>query len=378
MSGTDLLLVIAVSAAIAAAVGFVAWLLLRRFAWAPIVVHLVTVVVAAVASVVGGVLVATQAMYLSDHDAQIALAIAVTSGVVAILTASILGAEIARAARVLRSAAEDLGRGIPVESRPLPIGEFRAVLDELAASDARIRAAREEVERQEQARRELVTRVAHDLRVPLAGIRAQAEALQDGLAPDPDRYLARIASQVDRLDALVADLFAVSQIDAGTLHLRTERLSLADVASDAVAELRGLADGAGVRLDLDVASDASPTVDGDALQLGRAVANLLANALQHTPAGGRIAVTVDGEGDEVRLAVADSGPGFAPEELAHAFEAGWRGSSARSPHRLDVTGGAGLGLAIVRGIARAHGGDASATNAPAGGAVLALTLPRSA
>ncbi|RXZ39662.1 hypothetical protein ESO86_17850, partial [Agromyces binzhouensis] len=163
MSGTDLLLVVAVSAAIAAGVGFIAWLLLRRFAWAPIVVHLVTVVVAAVASVVGGVLVATQAMYLSDHDAQIALAIAVTSGVVAILTASILGAEIARAARVLRSAAEDLGRGVPVESRPVPIGEFRAVLDELAASDARIRAAREEVERQEQARRELVTRVAHDL-----------------------------------------------------------------------------------------------------------------------------------------------------------------------------------------------------------------------
>ncbi|MGR2752467.1 sensor histidine kinase [Agromyces arachidis] len=376
MSGTDLLLVIAVSAAIAAGVGFLAWLLLRRFAWAPIVVHLVTVVVAAVASVVGGVLVATQAMYLSDHDAQIALAIAVTSGVVAILTASILGAEIARAARVLRSAAEDLGRGVPVESRPVPIGEFRAVLDELAASDARIRAAREEVERQEQARRELVTRVAHDLRVPLAGIRAQAEALQDGLAPDPDRYLARIASQVDRLDALVADLFAVSQIDAGALRLRTERLSLADVASDAVSELRGLADGAGVRLDLVVSPDASSTVEGDALQLGRAVANLLANALQHTPAGGRIAVTVDGGGDEVRLAVADTGPGFAEEDLAHAFEAGWRGSSARSPHRLDVTGGAGLGLAIVRGIARAHGGDASASNAPEGGAVLAVTLPR--
>ncbi|RXZ37210.1 sensor histidine kinase, partial [Agromyces binzhouensis] len=156
------------------------------------------------------------------------------------------------------------------------------------------------------ARRELVTRVAHDLRVPLAGIRAQAEALQDGLAPDPDRYLARIASQVDRLDALVADLFAVSQIDAGTLHLRTERLSLADVASDAVSELRGLADGAGVRLDLVVSPDASSTVEGDALQLGRAVANLLANALQHTPSGGRIEVTVDGEGDAVLL-TADAG-----------------------------------------------------------------------
>ncbi|GAA2030976.1 HAMP domain-containing sensor histidine kinase [Agromyces tropicus] len=376
MSGTDLLLVVAVSAAIAAAVGFVAWLLLRRFAWAPIVVHLVTVVVAAVASVVGGVLVATQAMYLSDHDAQIALVIAVTSGVVAILTASILGAEIARAARVLRAAAEDLGRGVPVESRPLPIGEFRAVLDELAASDARIRAAREEVERQEQARRELVTRVAHDLRVPLAGIRAQAEALQDGLAPDPDRYLARIGSQVDRLDALVADLFAVSQIDAGSLRLRTDRLSLADVASDAVAELRGLADGAGVALEF--AASGAATVDGDAVQLGRAVTNLLANALQHTPSGGRIAVAVDELDGHVRLTVADGGPGFARDDLEHAFEAGWRGSDARSPHRLDVSGGAGLGLAIVRGIARAHGGDAAAANAPDGGAVLTVTLPRAA
>ncbi|WP_353828740.1 sensor histidine kinase [Agromyces sp. SYSU T0242] len=375
MSGGDLLLVIGVSAAIAAAVGFAAWLLLRSFAWAPIVVHLVTVVVAAVASVVGGVLVATQAMYLSDHDAQIALAIAVTSGVVAILTASILGTEIARAARVLRSAAEDLGRGVPVERRPLPIGEFRSVLDELAGSDARLRAAREEVERQEQARRELVTRVAHDLRVPLAGIRAQAEALQDGLAPDPDRYLARIGSQVDRLDALVADLFAVSQIDAGSLRLRTDRLSLADIASDAVAELRQLADGAGVTLEF--VANGSATVDGDAVQLGRAVTNLLANALQHTPAGGgiRVAVNGDGSGGDVRLTVADAGPGFAPDELEHAFEAGWRGSDARSPHRLDVTGGAGLGLAIVRGIARAHGGEASAANGRDGGAVLTVTLP---
>ncbi|UIP57286.1 sensor histidine kinase [Agromyces marinus] len=373
MTGTDLVLVIAVSAGIAAIVGLAAWLLLRRFAWAPIVVHLVTVVVAAVASVVGGVLVATQAMYLSDHDAQIALVIAVTSGAVAILTASILGAEIARAARVLRSAAEDLGRGVPVVRRPLPIGEFRAVLDELAASDVRIRTAREELERQEQARRELVTRVAHDLRVPLAGIRAQAEALQDGLAPDPDRYLERIAAQVDRLDALVADLFAVSQIDAGTLRLRTERVSMADVASDAVSELRGLAGGAGVSLEF--TASAAGTVDGDAVQLGRVVTNLLANAMQHTPAGGRIAVAVAEDDGRVRLEVVDGGPGFAVDDLPHAFEAGWRGSDARSPHRLDVTGGAGLGLAIVRGIARAHSGDATVANAAGGGALVTVILP---
>jgi signal transduction histidine kinase len=373
MSTTELLTVIAVSAGIAAIVGFAAWLLLRRFARASITVHLVTVVVAAVAAVVGGVMVATQAMYLSDRDARIALVIAVTSGAVAVVTASLLGLEIARAARVLRAAAEGLGRGVPVERQPLPVGEFRAVLDELAASDARLRAARDEIERQEHARRELVTRIAHDLRVPLAGIRAQAEALQDGLAPDPDRYLAQIGAQVDRVDALVADLFAVSQIDAGTLRLRRERVSLADVASDAVAELRGLADGAGVTFEF--AATGAGTVDGDAVQLGRAVTNLLANALQHTPGGGRVAVAVDELDGDVRLTVADGGPGFPAADLEHAFEAGWRGSDARSPHRLDLTGGAGLGLAIVRGIARAHGGDATAANAAGAGAVLTLTLP---
>jgi signal transduction histidine kinase len=376
MSGSELLTVIGVSAGIAGIVGFAAWLLLRRFARAPITVHLVTVVVAAVASVVGGVMVATQAMYLSDRDARIALVIAVTSGAVAVVTASLLGLEIARAARVLRGAAEGLGRGVPVERQPVAVGEFRAVLDELAASDARLRAARDEIDRQEHARRELVTRIAHDLRVPLAGIRAQAEALQDGLAPDPDRYLAQIGAQVDRVDALVADLFAVSQIDAGTLRLRRERVSLADVASDAVAELRGLADGAGVTFEF--AATGAGTVDGDAVQLGRAVTNLLANALQHTPGGGRVAVSVDEVDRDVRLTVADGGPGFPAADLEHAFEAGWRGSDARSPHRLDLTGGAGLGLAIVRGIARAHGGDASAANAAGAGAVLTLTLPAAA
>lgn len=375
MTATELLTVVGVSAGIAAIVGFAAWLLLRRFARAPITVHLVTVVVAAVASVVGGVMIATQAMYLTDRDARIALVIAITSGAVAVVTASLLGLEIARAARVLRGAAEGLGRGVPVERQALPVGEFRAVLDELAASDARLRAARDEIDRQEHARRELVTRIAHDLRVPLAGIRAQAEALQDGLAPDPDRYLAQISAQVDRVDALVADLFAVSQIDAGTLSLRRERIALADVASDTVADLRQLAASAGVTLELEVRDPG--VVEADAVQAGRAAANLVANALQHAASGGRVVVTTDAAGPAggAVLTVEDDGPGFADGDLAHAFEAGWRGTEARSPHALDVTGGAGLGLAIVRGIARAHGGDATAENRPGGGARLTLTLP---
>lgn len=373
MTGVDLVLVIALSATIAAVVGAAAWLVLRSIARAPIVVHLVTVVVAAVAAVVGGVLVAAQAMYLSEHDARITIAIAVTSGIVAVITASILGSRISRSARALRAAAEDLGHGVPVQTRPLPVREFRDVLDQLAASDTQLRAARDAIARQERAKSDLVTRIAHDLRVPLAGIRAQAEALQDGLAPEPDRYLAQIAAQVDRVDALVSDLFAVSQIDAGTLAPRRERVSLADLASDAAADLRTLADTAGIRLDV-TAADAG-VVDADAGQLTRAIANLLANALQHVPAGGHVLVTVRTDGDRVRVGVEDDGPGFAPGEAMQAFEAGWRGSAARSPHRVDLTGGAGLGLAIARGIARAHGGDATAGNRPQGGARVEIEVP---
>ena len=373
MTGADLLLVIALSAAIAAAVGTAAWVVLRSIARAPIVVHLVTMVVAAVAAVVGGVLVAAQAMYLSEHDARITIVIAVTSGTVAVITASILGSLISRSARALRAAAEDLGHDVPVQARPLPVKEFRDVLDQLAATDIRLRAARDAISRQEHARNDLVTRIAHDLRVPLAGIRAQAEALQDGLAPEPDRYLAQITAQVDRVDALVSDLFAVSQIDAGTLVPRREHVSLADLASDAAADLRTLADAAGIRLDV-AAADAG-VVDADAGQLTRAIANLLANALQHVHPGGHVLVTVGTDGDQVRVGVEDDGPGFATGEAMRAFEAGWRGSAARSPHSVDLTGGAGLGLAIARGIARAHGGDATATNRPQGGARVEIELP---
>lgn len=376
MSGETLLLVVASSAAIAAVVGVAAWILLRLMTRAPIMVHLVTVAAAAVSAVVGGILVASNAMYLSETDVQLALAIALTSGAVAILVAVLLGGRVARAAGVLRRAAADLGNGVPVRTAGetgLAIGEFRAVLDELAASDVRLRAARSEIERQEKARQDLVVRITHDLRVPLAGIRAQAEALQDGVAPDPDRFLTRIVGQVDRVDRLVDDLFAVSRLDAGALALRLEPTSLGDLASDVAADVRAVADAAGVSLTVDILRDA--VVDVDPLQLGRAIANLVANALQHTPGGSGVRVVVEAGRAQARVAVHDEGPGIPDGDAEQLFAAGWRGTAARSPHAVDITAGAGLGLAIARGIARAHGGDVSAVNAPCGGAVFTLAIP---
>ncbi|AZC13194.1 HAMP domain-containing sensor histidine kinase [Microbacterium sp. ABRD28] len=377
MTAPDLLIVVASSAGIAAAVGIAAWALLRFFAGARIIVHVITVVVAAVAAVVGGVLVAAQAMYLSETDVQLALAIAVTSGLVAIVVAVLLGARISRAAGALGDAARDLGAGIAVssaEATTLPVAEFRAVLRELAASDARLREARDEVERQAVARQELVVRIAHDLRVPLAGIRAQAEALQDGLAPDPDRYLAQIAAQVDRVNRLVDDLFAVSRIDAGALALRRQPTSLGDLASDVAANVRAVAEAARIELAVDVAADA--TVEVDPSEFGRAIANVIANALQHAPAGGHVGVRVDAGGDTARVTVTDDGPGIAPGDVEYLFDPGWRGTTARSPHALDLGGGAGLGLAIARGVARAHGGDVTTVALPGRrGAAFVVEIP---
>ncbi|ODT12200.1 MAG: hypothetical protein ABS61_00160 [Microbacterium sp. SCN 70-18] len=376
MSGETLLLVVASSAAIAAVVGVAAWILLRLMTRAPIMVHLVTVAAAAVSAVVGGILIASNAMYLSETDVQLALAIALSSGAVAILVAVLLGGRVARAAGILRSAAADLGNGVPIQTAAetgLSIGEFRAVLDELAASDARLRAARSEIERQERARQDLVVRITHDLRVPLAGIRAQAEALQDGVAPDPDRFLTRIVGQVDRVDRLVDDLFAVSRLDAGALALRLEPTSLGDLASDVVADVRAVADAAAIELTVDIRRDAVAEVDP--LQLGRALANLVANALQHTPEGSGVRVVVDADRARARIAVEDGGPGIREDDSEHLFSAGWRGTEARSPHAVDITAGAGLGLAIARGIARAHGGDVTAANTPSGGAVFTLEVP---
>lgn len=375
MTVADVLFVVACAAGVAAVVGAVAWALLRIFAGAKLMVHVITLVAAAVLAVVGGVLVAAQAMYLSETDVQLAIAIAITSGVVAIAVAVLLGARVSRAAGTLRDAARNVGVGQPLaaSTSALPIGEFRDVMAELAATDARLRSAAEKIHRQQTARQELVVRIAHDLRLPLAGIRAQAEALQDGLAADPDRFLSQIVGQVDRVNRLVDDLFAISRIDAGELTLRRQPVSLGDLASDTAADMRAIADAHRIGLDVEVHTDA--TVSADPLELGRAIGNLVANALQHTTAGGRIVLRVDSAAERAEVSVADDGDGIAAADLGRLFDAGWRGTTARSPHTVDISGGAGLGLAIARGIARAHGGDVTAANLPGAGAIFTISVP---
>ncbi|HEY0500168.1 MAG TPA: HAMP domain-containing sensor histidine kinase [Kutzneria sp.] len=212
----------------------------------------------------------------------------------------------------------------------------------------------------EASRRELVAWISHDLRTPLAGIRAMAEALSDGVVSAPNDvagYASRISTEAQRLSGMVDDLFELSKITAGALRLTMSAVPLRDVISEAVAAEGPVAARKGVRLEAN--ADAWPVVLGSDPELARVIRNLLSNAIRHTPADGTVAVHVDAENDHAVVRVDDACGGIPANELDRVFDVAFRGSSARTP---SGDGGAGLGLAIARGLVEAHRGEIAAHN----------------
>lgn len=375
MTAGDYGQVIATSAAVALAVGVIALVLLRLTRRAPLFVHVVVIVAAAVAAVGGGIAVTASAMYISDDDTRVALAVTATSGVVSLIMAAVLAMGLARDARGLGRDARMLGAGEQVTPRQRSTAELHAVQNELVDSSERLLAARDASERAEQARRDLVERIAHDLLAPLASIRAIAETLEDGMSAEPERHARQLGSHVTRLTALIGDLFALSRIDAGSLTITPERVSLSDLASDVVADYAPLA--AHHEVTLRVVDGPGVTADVDPREFSRALTNVLINAIEHSPAGASVTVGVDtvgGDEERARVTVRDHGPGVDADDLPKLGVAGWRATSARSTPRVGIAGGAGLGLAITHAIVTAHGGEVVATNAEPGLAV-SLLLP---
>jgi signal transduction histidine kinase len=217
----------------------------------------------------------------------------------------------------------------------------------------------------EASRRELVAWISHDLRTPLAGIRAMAEALSDGVVCTPDdlaAYAGRIRRETERLSDMVDDLFELSRITAGALQLQLSAVPLHDVVSEAVAAQAPVAARRGVRV---LASAATwPVVRGSDPELARVVRNLLANAIRHTPASGTVVVGAGVSDGEAWLRVDDACGGIPEADLSRLFEVAFRGSKARTPGPgdRDVDPGAGLGLAIARGLVEAHSGRIAARN----------------
>jgi signal transduction histidine kinase len=216
-------------------------------------------------------------------------------------------------------------------------------------------------------RRELAAWISHDLRTPLTGLRLMAEALEDGMVADPSVYYARIRIEVERLNAMVGDLFELSRIQAGVLPLALSLMSVYDLVDDALGGADLLAREHGVRLIGEVKDPLPIEVDGRAMT--RVVANLLVNAIHRTPADGTVAVAAQREADTVVLSVTDGCGGIPADDLPRVFDTGWRGTSAPA-----TPAGAGLGLAIVRGIVEAHSGWTAVHNV-LGGCRFEVVLP---
>lgn len=369
----DALQIVLTAAGAAALSGVLAAVILRLARRAPLIVHVVVIVVAAVLAVAGGIVLTANAMYISETDTVVALTVTAVSGVVAVAVAALLARTLSQDARTLARDARDLGHGLAVVRTPVCTTELDGVQREIVGSSERLLVARDAADAAELARRELVTRIAHDLLTPAASIRAIAEVLEDGMSAEPERHARQLGAHVARLHALVGDLLELSRIDAGGVPLERERVAVADLVSDLVADHGTLARTHEVELVL--ASSAAAVVELDARQFSRALVNVLVNAIEHSPEGGRVEIAVVDDVDAVMVTVRDHGPGIAADDLPHVFEPGWRASAARSAPRVEGAGGAGLGLAITRAVMLAHGGSATARAAQPG-TVLELRLPR--
>jgi signal transduction histidine kinase len=291
-----------------------------------------------------------------------------------LLVAWQMGRYVVRPLEALSRAARRVARGdLDVQ---LPSTRVREVAEVSAAFEAMRDGLRESIERQaelEEERGFFVGAIAHDLRTPLFSLRGHLEGLEQGLVTTPEKtaqYVRVCREKADVLERLISDLFAYARIEYLEQTLQREPLELGTLLRRAVEGRRREAEGKGVTLQLDGPSQGC-LLEGDAHLLGRAVENLLDNALYYTPEGGTVEVRWRCRGDRATFSVADTGPGIAPRDLPHLFEPLYRAD----PSRSRVTGGAGLGLAIARRILRAHGGDLVAANRTSGGAELAGSVP---
>ncbi|MCF6525108.1 sensor histidine kinase KdpD [Streptomyces sp. JJ36] len=364
----DLVLIALYAAAGAAAVGLAGALVLRALRRRPVAVSLAVLTAVAVGAMLAGTLSVARAMFLSSHDLTVVTMVGAVAAVASVVTALLLGRWVSGGHRALEQAARRLGEEgeFTPPAAPMP-AELSSLARQLADAGARLAASRERERRLEESRRELVAWISHDLRSPLAGLRAMAEALEDGIAEDETRYHRQIRGEVERLAAMVNDLFELSRIQAGALALSPVRMSVYDLISDAIAGADPLATERGVKL-ADEGVEAVP-VEVDGKEMTRVLANLLVNAIHRTPADGTVAVAARREDDAVVLSVTDGCGGIPADDLPRVFDTGWRGTDARTP-----PGGAGLGLAIVRGIVEAHAGRAAVTNVP-GGCRFEVRLP---
>jgi signal transduction histidine kinase len=307
--------------------GAVRLLARRSAAQAVTVVPIVTV-----AAVAAGVAVASALMLLEPTQVRIMAWVLSASGAIAIISGVLIGRRV-------------------------------SMLQQQAADE---RAARERDAAVEERRRDLISWLSHDLRSPLARMRALAEAAEDGLAPAD--HTTRMVAEVDTLTGIVDDISTLSRLGSASTTMTLVPTDLGDLVSDSVAVHQPLARLRGIHLS--GSADGSTQVSAEPAELTRAVNNLLGNALRHTRKAGDVTVRVNNSDGRAHVTVTDQCGGIAPEHLTHLFETGWRGTTARTPG----DGGAGLGLTITRSIVQTHNGTVTVANT-SDGCAFTVTLP---
>ena len=242
--------------------------------------------------------------------------------------------------------------------------------DEIGSLAHAFNAMADSLARNEQLRRNMVSDVAHELRTPLTNLRGYLEAAREGMVQPDQQYLENLYEEAMLLNRLTDDLQELALAEAGQLRLARQAVNMGDLAQTAIDGVHVWAAGRGLSLRLDVAP-ALPLVDADPARVGQVLRNLLSNALDFTPRGGEVSVIVRAEGNDVRVEVHDTGPGIAAEHLPFIFERFYR----VDPSRARSTGGAGLGLTIVKNLVEAHGGRVWVESTPGVGSTFGFSLP---
>lgn len=312
---------------------------------------------------------AGQQMFLSSHDLSLLfvfLGFGLAAALVfALLVSRPLTRDLERISSTASSIASgDLSARAGVD-RSDEVGSLAKAVDDMALA---LEEARLKRERDERSRSELLTAIGHDLRTPLAAIRAALEAVQDGVGGSPERFYESMDRDLTALSQMVDDLFELTTIESGQRAFSADVIDLTEVADDVASSFAVVADKKHVRIGL--ASDERVMAVAGGAEMARVVRNLLDNAVRHCPDGGRVTVSVT-NGPVARLSVIDEGDGFSEAFVGKAFERFSRDDETRA----RAGGGAGLGLAIAKGYVEAFGGEISARPGPPGEVVLTLPTP---
>ena len=296
---------------------------------------------------------------------------ALAATVVALLVSVLISRQVVAPVHDLRRASQRIAGGNYDERVSVPGDPAGGDLDELGELALNFNQMAARLEQVEDMRRQLIGDVAHELRTPLTTIKGTMEALIDDVLPGDAETFQQVYREADRLQRLVSDLQELSRVEARAYALARRPLPVSSLMTTLISRLGRQFEEKGVGLRTDVPADLPPIL-GDEDRLGQVLLNLVGNALQYTPAGGSVAVSVRRQGSEIQFVVADTGIGISVEHLPHLFDRFYRVDKSRS----RAAGGSGIGLTIARHLVEAHGGTLHAeSSGPGKGSTFTFSLP---